>query len=107
MFKMLREIWLNIGVKKVDIHKGVTVKALLDSSITEIFMDRKIAAKYRFRLQKLEKPVIVRNIDSTNNSARAITHQVEANIYYRKNINEYMQLRKNKCYIGYAMTIDP
>jgi len=47
---MLREIWLNIGVKKVDIHKGVTVKALLDSSITEIFMDRKIAAKYRFRL---------------------------------------------------------
>jgi len=47
---MLREVWLNIGVKKVDIHKGVTVKVLLDSSITGMFMDRKIAAKYGFRL---------------------------------------------------------
>jgi len=47
---MLREVWLNIGVEKVDIHKGVTVKVLLDSGITGIFMDRKIAVKHGFRL---------------------------------------------------------
>jgi len=50
MFKMLREVWLNIGVEKVDMHKGIIVKALLDSSMIGIFMDRKIAAKHRFRL---------------------------------------------------------
>jgi len=49
-FKMLREVWLNIGVEKVDIHKGITVKALLDSSTTGMFMDRKIAARHKFRL---------------------------------------------------------
>ena len=50
MFKMFREVCLNIGVEKVDIHEGVTVKVLLDSSATKMFMDRKMAAKHRFRL---------------------------------------------------------
>ena len=71
---MLREVWLNIGVEKVDIHKGITVKALLDSSTTGMFMDRKIAARHKFRLQKLGRLVQVRNVDGTNNSAGAITY---------------------------------
>ena len=49
-FKMLREIWLNIGVEKVDTHEGIIVKALLDSGTTGIFIDKKMAAKHRFRL---------------------------------------------------------
>ena len=83
---MLREMWLNIGVKKTDMHKGITVKALLDSDITGMFMDRKIAAKYGFKLQKLERPVVVRNVDETNNSTGAITHQVEVNMYYKNHV---------------------
>jgi len=71
---MLKEVWLNIGIKKVDTYERVTVKALLDSSTTEMFMDRKIAARHGFRLQKLERLVQVRNIDGTNNSAGAIIH---------------------------------
>jgi len=71
---MLREVWLNIGVEKVDMHEGITVKALLDSGMTEIFIDKKMAAKHGFRLQKLERPVVVRNIDRTNNSGGTITH---------------------------------
>jgi len=39
MFKILREVWLDIGVEKVNMHKGITVKALLDSGTTGIFMD--------------------------------------------------------------------
>ena len=85
-FKMLREVQLNIEVEKVDIHKSITVKVLLDSSTTEIFMDRKMAAKYGFRLQKLERPVMVRNIDGTNNSGGAIPYQVEVNMYYKGHI---------------------
>jgi len=74
IFKILREVWLNIRVEKVDIHESVTVKVLLDSGTTEMFMDRKMAAKYGFRLQKLERPVVVRNMDGTNNSTGAIMH---------------------------------
>jgi len=52
----------------------MTVKMLLDSSTTGMFMDRKIAARNRFKLQKLKKPVVVRNVDGTNNSRGAIIH---------------------------------
>jgi len=69
---MLRKVWLNIGVEKVDTYEGVIVKALLDSGITEMFMNRKMIAKHRFRLQKLDRPVMVRNVDGTNNSTGVI-----------------------------------
>ena len=40
MFKPLREIWLNIGLEKIDTHEGVAIKALLDSRATELFMSK-------------------------------------------------------------------
>jgi len=46
----------------------------LDSGTTEMFMDRKMTAKYGFRLQKLERLVVMRNVDGTNNSVGVITH---------------------------------
>ena len=52
---MLREVQLNIRIKKIDMHKGITVKVLLDSSTTGMFMDRKMAARNGFKLQKLER----------------------------------------------------
>jgi len=64
----------------------VIVKVLLDSGAMEMFIDRKMAARHRFKLQKLERPIVVRNIDGTNNSARATTHQVEVNIYYKGHV---------------------
>jgi len=82
-FKMLREVWLSIGLEKIDTYKGITVKVLLDSSATGMFMDRKTAARHGFKLQKLDRPVAVRNVDSMNNSAGAITHWVEVNVYYK------------------------
>jgi len=39
-FKMLREVWLNIRVEKIDTHEGMMIKALLDSGATRMFMDR-------------------------------------------------------------------
>ena len=47
---MLKEVWLSIGVEKVDTHESITVKVLLDSGTTRIFMDRKMAARNRFKL---------------------------------------------------------
>jgi len=91
---MLREVWLNIGVEKLDTYKGVTVKALLDSGTMGMFMDKRTAAKHGFRLQKLERPIMVRNINGTNNSAGAITYQVEANMYYKGHIE---RIRIDRC----------
>jgi len=94
---MLRKVWLNIGVEKVDTYKGITVKALLDSGMTRMFMDKKIAAKHGFRLQKLERPVAVRNIDGTNNSGGAIIYQVEVNVYYKSHVE---RIRMNVYNLG-------
>ena len=58
----------------MDMREGITIKVLLDSGTTGMFMDRKMAAKYRFRLQKLERLVVMRNVDGTNNSVGVITH---------------------------------
>ena len=96
-FKILREVWLNIGIEKLDTHEGVTVKALLDSSATGMFMDKRTAARHGFMLQKLERPIMVRNVDGTNNSGGAITHQVEANVYYKGHIE---RMRMDVCNLG-------
>jgi len=83
---MLREMWLDIEVEKIDTHEGMMIKALLDSGTMGMFMDKQTAARYRFKLQKLERPLAVKNIDSTSNSGGAIMHQVECNVYYNGHI---------------------
>jgi len=96
-FKMLREVWLNIGIEKIDTHEGVAVKALLDSGAMGVFIDKRIAAKHGFMLEKLERPIMVRNVDGTNNSRGAITHQVEANVYYKGHVE---RMRMDVCDLG-------
>ena len=83
---MLREVWLNTEMEKIDTHKDIMVKVLLDNGVIGMFIDRKTTAKYSFRLQKLERPIAVRNIDRMNNSRGAITHQVKVNVYYKNHI---------------------
>jgi len=46
---MLKEVWLDIEIKKTDTYKGVTIKALLDSGAIGIFIDRKTVAKHGFK----------------------------------------------------------
>jgi len=96
-FGMLKKVWLNIGVEKINTHKGVMIKALLDSSTMEMFMDRRTAAKHGFKLQKLERAIAIRNVDSTNNSGGAITHQVECNIYNKGHVE---RMRMDVCDLG-------
>jgi len=69
-----------------------------------MFMDRKTAARHGFKLQKLDRPVAVKNVDGTNNSVRAITHQVEVNMYYKGHVErmkmEVCNLGKTKVILG-------
>jgi len=94
---MLREVWLNIGMEKIDTHEGMMIKILLDSGATGMFMNRKTAAKHGLKLQKLERLIAIRNVDVTNNSRGAITHQVECNVYYKGHVE---RMRINICDLG-------
>jgi len=96
-FKMLKKVWLNIGIERTDTHKGITIKVLLDSGATGMFMDRKTVVKHGFRLQKLERLVRVKNIDGTYNSRGAITHEVEVNVYYKSHVE---RIRIDVCDLG-------
>ena len=88
---------MNIGVKKIDTYEGITVKALLDSGTTGMFINKRMVARHGFKLQKLERPIQVRNVDGTNNSARAIIHQVEVNVYYK---NHVVRMKMDVCNLG-------
>ena len=84
--KRLREVWISIGVEKVDTHEEVTVKALLDSGATGFFMSKRCPQRGGFKLIKLDKPIQVRNVDGIENSGGAITHEVEVNIYFKGHV---------------------
>ena len=81
--KPLREVWLEVGIEKLDNHEGVMVKALLDSGAMGIFVDKKFVEEHGFRLEKLDRPVEVKNVNGTSNSGGNITHELECNVFYR------------------------
>jgi len=60
-------------------------------------MNKRMVAKHGFRLQKLERLIMVRNVNGTNNSEGAITHQVKANIYYKGYVE---RMRMDVCNLG-------
>jgi len=95
---------LNIGVEKIDMHEGIMIKTLLDSGTMGMFIDRQTAARHGFKLQKLERPIAVRNVDGTNNSRGAITYQVECNVFYKGHMErmrmDVYDLGKTKVILG-------
>ena len=88
---------MNIGMEKINMHEGIMIKVLLNSGVTEMFINKQMMAKYRFKLQKLERAIAIRNVDGTNNSGGAITHQVECNVYYKGHIE---RMRIDICDLG-------
>jgi len=82
----LQEVWMQIGMEKIDTHEGISVKVLLDSGATELFMSKKYTERGGFKSIKLEKPILVRNVDSTGNSGRVILHEVEVNMYFKGHV---------------------
>ena len=96
-FKPLREVWMTMGIKKIDTHKGRIVKVLLDSRATELFMSKGLAQKREYRLIKLDRPLQIRNVDGTSNSGGAITYKVEVNMFYKGHIE---RVRMDICKLG-------
>ena len=65
---------MRVGLEKLESHKGVIVKVLLDSRATDMFMDTTFAKEKGFRMEKLKKPLLVRNVDGMVNAGGAIMH---------------------------------
>jgi len=93
----LNKVWLKIGMEKVDTHEGVTVKALLDSGATGMFMDKKFMEKNGFKLEKLDRLVRIKNVDGTGNSGGLVTHEIEVNVYYQGHVE---RMKLDVCDLG-------
>jgi len=94
---LLREVWMKIGLEKLENHEGVAVKVLLDSRATELFINRTFAKEKGFKLEKLKKPLLVRNTDRIVNVGGAITHQVECNMFFKGHVE---RARIDVCNLG-------
>ena len=93
----LKEVWMKVGLEKIDNHEGVSVKALLDSGATGMFADRKFVEKNAFKLEKLRRPVRIRNVDGTGNSGGLVTHEIEVNMYYQGHVE---RMKLDVCNLG-------
>ena len=62
--------------------KIVETKALIDSGAGGTFMDQNFARKHQLPLEKLEEPLVVFNMDGTQNKRGTITHYMELNIIF-------------------------
>jgi len=56
-----------------------------------------LVAREGFKLDKLEKPLKVRNVNGSNNSRGAITHEMEANVYYEEHVE---RVKMDVCELG-------
>jgi len=97
IIKMLKEVWMQVGLEKVDSHEEVSVKALLDSGAMGMFADKKFVEKNGFKLEKLNRPVRIRNIDGIGNSGGLVTHEIEVNVYYQGHVE---RMRLDVCNLG-------
>jgi len=60
-------------------------------------MSKKCAERGGFKLIKLEKPILVRNVDGIGNNRGAILHEVEVNVYFKGHIE---RVRMYICDLG-------
>ena len=49
----LKEVWMKVGLEKIDSHEGMSVSALLDSGATGMFADKKFVEKKWFQIRKV------------------------------------------------------
>ena len=94
---LLREVWMKVGLEKLESHDGIAVKALLDSGATDLFMDMTFVKEKGFKIERVKKPLIVKNVDGTINVEGAIMHQVECNMFFKGHVE---RVRIDICNLG-------
>jgi len=102
ILQLLREVWMRVGLEKLESHEGIVVKALLDSGATGLFIDTTFAREKGFKIEKLKNPLLVRNVDGTVNVGGAIMHQVECNMFFKGHME---RARMDICNLGKTKVI--
>jgi len=102
ILQLLREVWMRVGLEKLESHEGIVVKALLDSGATGLFIDTTFAREKGFKIEKLKNPLLVRNVDGTVNAGGAIMHQVEYNMFFKGHME---RARMDICNLGKTKVI--
>jgi len=80
---MLRKVIVKIGLKRIDMQKGVTVEMLLNNGITGLVISLEFIRKQGFKFKKIERPIYMRNVNKMFNKEGPIEDTVEVNIYYQ------------------------
>ena len=75
---------VKIRLERIDTQKGVIVKALLNSRVTELVISSEFTEKQIFKLKKIEKPIYMRNMNSSFNKEGPIKYIIEINIHYQR-----------------------
>ena len=95
--RLLREVWMRVGLEKLESHERIAVKVLLDSGATDLFMDMTFAREKGFKMEKLKNSLLVRNVDRMVNAGGAITYQVECNMFFKGHME---RARMDICNLG-------
>ena len=95
--QLLREVWMKVGLEKLENHKGVVVKALLDSGATGLFMNTTFVKEKGFKIERIKKSLIVKNMNRTINMGEEIMHQVEYNMFFKEHVE---RVRIDVCNLG-------
>ena len=64
-------------------QEEITMEVLLDIRATGLVISSEFTRKQGFKLKRIERPIYIRNIDSSFNKEGPIEHMVEVNIYYQ------------------------
>jgi len=65
---------MKVGLEKLENHERVAVKALLDSGATGLFINTTFAKEKGFKMEKMKKSLMVKNMDRMINVGEAIMH---------------------------------
>ena len=82
--ELLREVTVKIRLERIDMQKGIIMKALLDSGMMGLVMSLEFVKKQGFKLKKIERSIYVRNVDRIFNKKKLIKNTVKVNIYYQE-----------------------
>ena len=69
---ILRKVTVKIGLERIDIQKGITVKMLLDNRVIKLVISLKFTRKQGFKLKKIERLIYIRNMNSFFNKEEPI-----------------------------------
>ena len=79
---------VKIELKKEDDKEGIIVEALLDSGVIGLVMSLEFARKNKFRKNKLDRLIYMRNVNSTFNYKELSEHMVEVELFTKSTKKE-------------------